>query len=178
MSVRKVGIFCICGKKIPIYSNLVYVGTHSTCEIKLENDSLSKFHASFQWTNSGIVITDLNSQTKTQVNNVVLKPLEPVLIITTPAIITIGKLKGLLIIDEIPLKDMAKAVRDTLRLTTGLFTTSTCVKCNDKFLRKKMNLEELCNFKKRDMSLYCCVCKKKINKIHLMSNLNQTRHCT
>lgn len=90
-----------------------------------------------------------------------LRPLEPVLIINTPAVIKFGKLKGLLIIDEIPLEDMAKAVRDTLRLTTGLFTNSTCVNCNDKFLRKKMNLEELCNFKKRDMSLYCSVCKKK-----------------
>lgn len=36
----------------------------------LSFQSLSKFHANFQWTNSGFVITDLNSKTKTRVNNV------------------------------------------------------------------------------------------------------------
>ncbi|KAI4477403.1 hypothetical protein M0804_012789 [Polistes exclamans] len=73
---EQVGVLIVNSKSYPIYEGVCNIGRNSHCNIHLEDQSISKYHAEIEaytyptpsW------ISDLNSCNKTLLNNVVLRP--------------------------------------------------------------------------------------------------------
>lgn len=72
----QVGVLIVDSKSYPIYEGISNIGRNSNCNIHLEDQSISKYHAEIEAHSYPTTswISDLNSCNKTILNNIVLRP--------------------------------------------------------------------------------------------------------